>query len=323
MLRRHFAALSLAALAAPAHATLAFAEGGKVARIVVGFPAGQGIDLVSRIVAEALKDEIGETVIVENKPGQGGSIALGQVARAAPDGTTILISAMAALVMAPHLYKNVTYNSLTSFDPVGRVGDLPLVLVVNPKLPVKTLPELIAYAKANPDKLTHSSSGNGTVSHVAMEELKRAAGIRMLHVPYQGSAQAMNDLISGNVQVAMDTVAVTRPHIAAGRLRLIASGSLERLSFFPDTPTIAEQGFPGFEANAWLGMLVPAHTAPDAVAKLAAALNKIVRMPEVQQKFASVGTVPKPSTTAEFAAFLKAEDERWSKAIAASGIEAD
>jgi tripartite-type tricarboxylate transporter receptor subunit TctC len=166
MLRRTFAALSLSALSLPTLGAPAAvqAQGAKVARIVVGFPAGQGIDLVSRIVAEALKDELGETVIVENKPGQGGSIALGQVARAAPDGATILISAMAALVMAPHLYKNVTYDTLASFAPVGRVGDLPLVLVVNPSLPVKTLPELIAYAKANPDKLTHSSSGNSSTS---------------------------------------------------------------------------------------------------------------------------------------------------------------
>lgn len=319
MLRRHFAALSLAALC-PLPAA---AQGGKVAKLVVGFPAGQGIDLVSRIVAEALKDELGETVIVENKPGQGGSIALGQVARAAPDGSTLLISAMAALVIAPHLYKNVTYDTLKSFAPVGRVGDLPLVLVVNPSVPVKTLPELVAYAKANPDKLSHSSSGNSTVSHVAMEELKHATGMKILHVPYQGSAAAMNDLIAGNVQVALDTVAVTRPHIEAGRLRLIAVGSLERLPFFPDTPTIAEQGLAGFEANAWLGMLLPAGTPRETVERLAVALNKIVRTPAIQQKFMAVGTLPRPSTTAEFDTFLRAEYARWGKTIAASGIKAE
>jgi tripartite-type tricarboxylate transporter receptor subunit TctC len=320
MLRRHLGALSLAALCLPAAAQ---AQSGKVARIVIGFPAGQGIDLVSRIVAEALKDELGETVIVENKPGQGGSIALGQVARAAPDGSTILISAMAALVIAPHLYKNVTYDTLKSFAPVGRVGDLPLALVTNPSLPTKTLTELIAYAKANPDKLSHSSSGNSTVSHIAMEELKRAAGIKILHVPYQGSTAAMNDLLAGNVQVALDTVAVTRPHVDAGRLRLIAVGSLERLPFFPDTPTIAEQGFPGFEANAWLGMLLPAGTPSETVDRLAAALARIVRSEAIQQKFANVGTLPKASTTAEFDSFLKSEYARWGKAIAESGIKAD
>jgi len=197
------------------------------------------------------------------------------------------------------------------------------VLVVNPSLPVKTLAELIAYAKANPDKLTHSSSGNSTVSHIAMEELKRATGMKIVHVPYQGSAGAMNDLIAGNVQVALDTVAVTRPHIEAGRLRLIAVGSLERLSFFPDTPTIAEQGYPGFEANAWLGMLLPAGTPKETVERLSAALNKIVRSPEIQKKFLAVGTLAKASTSAEFAAFLKAEYARWGKAIAESGIKAD
>lgn len=318
MLRRHFAALSLAAFA-----PLPAAAQGKIARIVVGFPAGQGIDLVSRIVADALKEELGETFIVENKPGQGGSIALGQVARATPDGSTVLISAMAALVMAPHLYKNVTYDTLKSFEPVGRVGDLPLALVVNPSLPVRTLPELITYARANPGKLSHSSSGNSTVSHVAMEELKRTAGIKILHVPYQGSAPAMNDLIAGNVQVALDTVAVTRPHVEAGRLRLIAVGSLERLPFFPDTPTIAEQGFPGFEANAWLGMLLPAGAPRETVDRLAAALQKIVSSKSVQEKFLAVGTIPKPSTTAEFDRFLRAEYARWGKAIAESGIKAD
>lgn len=327
MFRRRFAALSLAAfcpwpvlgpVAGPAAA-----QGNKVPKIVIGFPAGQGIDLVSRIVADAMKEETGETVIVENKPGQGGSIALGQVARAAPDGATILISAMAALVVAPHLYRNVTYDTLRSFVPVGRIVDMPLVLVVHPSLPVKTLPELIAYAKARPDKLSHSSSGNSTVSHIAMEELKHATGTKILHVPYQGSAAAMNDLIAGNVQVAMDTVAVTRAHIEAGRLRLISAGSLERMPFFPNTPTVAEQGFPGFEANAWIGMLLPTGTPPDIVDRLSAALNKIVRTPAYQEKFMAVGGLPKPSTAAEFDTFLRAEYARWGKAIADSGIRAD
>ena len=320
MKRRQFGALSLAASLA---ASGAFAQGGKVTKLVVGFPAGQGIDLLARLVADRLRDELGETVIVENKSGQGGSIALGQVARAAPDGSTLLMSAMAALVMNPHLYKNVTYDTLKSFQPVARVADLPCVLVVNPKLPVTTLAELIAYAKANPDKLSHSSSGNGTVSHIAMEELKRAAGIRIMHVPYQGSAAAMTDLVAGNVTVAMDTVAVTRPLIKSGQLRLIAVGSAERLPFFPDTPTIAELGFPGFEANAWVGILVPAQTASDYVARLAAALQKIVNTPEMHAGLDSIGALPKPSTTPEFEAFLKAEYARWGKAIAASGIKAD
>ena len=319
MLRRTFGTLSLATLAVrPAHA-----QGDKVSKLVIGFPAGQATDIVARLVADGLKQELGDTVIVDNKPGQGGSIALGQVARAAPDGTNFILSPMAALVINPHMYRNVAYESLTSFEPVGRVCDLPLVMVVHPSLPVKTLPELIAYAKANPNKLSHPSSGNGTVSHVAMEELKAKAGIRILHVPYQGSPPAMNDLVAGTVQVAMDTVTVTKPHIDAGRLRLIAVGTLERLSFFPNMPTIAEQGFPGLEASTWLAVLLPAHTPADKVERLSQALAKVVKRPEMEQKCLSVGTIPRSSTAAEFAAFLKSEDARWSKVVAASGIKAD
>jgi tripartite-type tricarboxylate transporter receptor subunit TctC len=318
MFRRSFGALALASLAAPA-----FAQGDKVSRLMIGFPAGQATDVIARFLAEALKPELGETVIVDNKPGQGGSIVLGQLARSAPDGSTLVLAPLASLVVNPHLYRNVAYSSLTSFEPVARVCDLPLVLVVHPSLPVKTLPELIAYAKANPDKLSHPSSGNGTLSHVAMEELKAKAGMRILHVPYQGSPQAMNDLVAGTVQVAMDTVTVTKPHIDAGRMRLIAVSSGERLSFFPDTPTIAEQGFPGLEASAWLAVLLPAQTPADKVQRLSDAVVKVVHAPEMQKKFFAAGAIPHPMAAAEFAAFLKSEDQRWSKVIAQSGIRTD
>ena len=318
MLRRHFGSLALAAIASPA-----LAQGDKVDKLIVGFPAGQATDIIARLLADGLKPELGETVIVENKPGQGGSIALGQVAHAAPDGTTFILAPLASLVINPYLYKNVAYKTLTDFAPVGRVADLPTVLVVNPSLPVKTLPELIAYAKANPDKLSHSSSGSGTLSHVAMEELKHRAGIKIVHVPYQGSPQAMNDLIAGTVQVALDTVTVTQPHIKAGTMRLIAVGTQQRMPFFPDTPSIAEQGFPGFEAIAWIGVLLPARTAAERVQKLSQAVMKIVSRPKMQEKFRTVGALPRPSTAAEFAAFLKSEDRRWSKVIAESGIKAD
>ncbi len=318
MLRRHFAGLALATIAVPA-----FAQGDKVTRLVIGFPAGQATDVIARLLADGLKGELGETVIVDNKPGQGGSIALGQVARAAPDGTTMILAPLASLVINPHLYKNVTYNTFTSFAPVARVCDLPLVLVVHPSLPVKTLPELIAYAKANPDKLSHPSAGNGTLSHVVMEDFKTRAGIRILHVPYQGSPPAMNDLVAGNVQVAMDTVTVTKPLIDAGKLRLIAAGTLQRLPAFPDTPTIAEQGFPGLEAVAWLGVLFPAQTPDERVKRLSDAVVKVVNDPAMQEKFKAVGTLPRTMPTAEFAAYLRTEDQRWSKVIASSSIKTD
>lgn len=318
MLRRHFTGLAVASLTFPASA-----QGDKVTRLVIGFPAGQATDVVARLLADALKGELGETVIVDNKPGQGGSIALGQVARAAPDGTTMILAPLASLVINPHLYKNVAYNTFTSFAPVARVCDLPLVLVVHPSLPVKTLPELIAYAKANPDRLSHPSAGNGTLSHVVMEDFKARAGIRILHVPYQGSPPAMNDLVAGNVQVAMDTVTVTKPLIDSGRLRLIAAGTVQRLPAFPDTPTIAEQGFPGLEAVAWLGVLFPAQTPDDRVKRLSDAIVKVVNDPAMQKKLKAAGTLPRTMPTAGFAAYLKSEDQRWSKVIASSGIKTD
>jgi tripartite-type tricarboxylate transporter receptor subunit TctC len=318
MLRRQFGGLAFATFAFPA-----FAQGDKVAKLVIGFPAGQATDVIARFLAEALKNELGETVIVDNKPGQGGSIALGQVARATPDGTTMILAPLASLVINPHLYKNVAYNTFTSFEPVARVCDLPLVLVVHPSLPVKTLPELIAYAKANPDKLSHPSAGNGTLSHVIMEDFKARAGIRILHVPYQGSPAAMNDLVAGVVQVAMDTVTVTKPHIDSGRLRLIAAGTLQRLPMFPDTPTIAEQGFPGLEGVAWLGVLLPTQTPSDKVKRLSDAVIKVVNDPAMQEKFTVAGAIPRPMPAPEFSAFLKSEDQRWSKVIATSGIKTD
>lgn len=324
MLRRTFGALSLATLAMrPAHAPPAFAQGDKVSKLMVGFPPGQATDIVARLLADALKSQLGETVIVDNKPGQGGSIVLGQMAHAAPDGTTFVLAPLASLAINPHLYKNVAYNSLTSFEPVARVCDLPMALVVHPSVPVKTLPDLIAYAKANPDKLSYCSAGNGTLSHVVMEDFKSRAGLRILHVPYQGSPPAMNDLVAGTVQVAIDTVTVTKPHIDSGRLRLIAAGTLERLPAFPDTPTIAEQGFPGLEAVAWLGILLPAKTPTARVKQLSDAIVKVVQEPSMQERLRSVGTIPRAMNAAEFAAFLKSEDARWSKVVAASGIKAD
>ena len=323
MLRRQFGAVALSAFASPVLASPAFAEGDKVSKLMVGFPPGQATDIVARLLADALKATLGETVIVDNKPGQGGSIVLGQVAHAPPDGTTFVLAPLASLAINPYLYKNVAYKSLTNFEPVARVCDLPMVLVTHPSVPAKTLPELIAYAKANPDKLSYCSAGNGTLSHVVMEDFKTRAGLRILHVPYQGSPPAMQDLIAGNVQVAIDTVTVTRPHIDSGRVRLIAAGTLQRLPAFPATPTIAEEGFPGLEAVAWLGVLLPAKTPPERVKHLSDAVVKVVGEPALQEKFANVGVIARAMNAAEFAAFLKSEDQRWSKVIVESKIKAD
>lgn len=311
-------------LVALALATLAPASAwaqAKTLRILVGFPAGQATDLVARILAERLKPILGYPVLVENRPGQGGSIALAAIAKAEPDGTVMSLSALAAYVVNPHMYEKVSYDPLTDFEPVSRVADLPLVLIAHPSVPVQDVPSLVAYAKANPNKLTHSSSGAGTLSHLAMEHLKRAAGIDIQHVPYQGSPRAMTDLIGGRIDIGMDTIAVTIPHVKAGSARLLAVGTEKRLPEFPETPTIAESGYPGFHASAWLGLVYPRGTPAEIVTKTADAVRTVVEDPEVRAKLASIGAIPRPSTPAEFAQHLASEYARWGEVVRQVGLD--
>jgi tripartite-type tricarboxylate transporter receptor subunit TctC len=289
-------------------------------RILVGFPPGQATDLVARLLAERLGPALGETVIVENRPGQGGSIALASLAQSPADGHTLVLAPLASLVVNPHLYKSVGYNTRRDFAPVALVADLPMVLVVNPALPVKSVAELIAYAKANPEKLAHPSSGNGTLSHLGMEVFKQRAGITMLHVPYRGSVPAMTDLMTGIVGVAMDTVAVTEPFIRGDKMRLIASAYGKRVAAFPDTPTVAEQGFAEVDLSAWLGIVASSATPKARVDRLGAAINKIIQSPEISAKFTGLGAIPRDEGPAAFGAFLASEDARWSAVVKASGL---
>jgi tripartite-type tricarboxylate transporter receptor subunit TctC len=299
------------------------AQSARTTRIQVGFPPGQATDLVARLLAERLAPALGETVIVENRPGQGGSLVLAQLAKLPPDGATMVLAPLASMVANPHLYQNVGYDTLKDFDHVALVADLPLLLVAHPSMPFKTLPEMVAYAKANPDRLTHPSSGNGTLSHLGFEDLKRRAGIAILHVPYQGSPRAMADLMGGAVQVAMDTVTVTAPHLKSGRMRLLATAYGTRLPEFADTPTIAEQGYAGFSLSAWLGIVVPQGTPRARVERLSAELVRIVRLPEIAEKYLALGALPRSMPAEEFHAFVAAENARWSAIVRASGAKVD
>ncbi len=301
----------------------AHAQGQKTLRVLVGFPAGQTTDIVARIIAERLSLALGQPVIVENRPGQGGSLALGLLAKSPPDGSVMTISALASYVANPHLYKNVAYDTLKDFDPVALILDIPIVMVTNPALPVTSVAELVKYAKDNPDKLTHSSSGNGTISHLAMEDFKRRAGIRIVHVPYPGSPKAMLDLMAGNVQVAMDAVAVTQTHIQAGKMRLLAVGSARRMASYADTPTIAELGYPGFEAVAWVGAALPAGSPPELRERLSTEIVRIVRTPEFEQRMTSLGMVTRPAGAAEFGTYLRSEYERWGRIVRESGARVE
>lgn len=295
----------------------------KVTRILVGFPPGQATDQVARLVAERLQAGLGQAVIVENRPGQGGSMVLTQLAKSPADGSVLSLSALAGYVVNPVLYRNVGYDSVKDFDPVALVADLPLALVVHPSVPATTLKELIDHAKAHPDQLNYSSSGNGTLSHLLMEDLKQRAGIRLTHVPYQGSPRAMIDLVAGNVQVGLDTATVTLPLVKAGKLRLIAVGSSARLADAPETPTIAELGYPGFEAVAWVGLTAPAGTPRDLRERMNAEVNKALRSPEFAEKMRVLGAIPRPLSLDDFGAFLKKEQKRWKEIVERAGVKID
>ena len=316
-------AVSSSIVAPAAQAQAGNAPPGGITRILVGFPPGQATDQVARILAERLSTRMGWQFIVENKPGQGGSIVLGQLARSPADGTVITLSALAAYSVNPYLYKSVQYDSVRDFDPISLVADLPLALVVHPSVPATNLAELIAHAKANPGKLSHPSAGNGTLSHLMMEDFKQRAGLEILHVPYKGSPPAMIDLIAGSVQVGLDTVTVTQPHVRAGKLRLIAAGTRERLAAFPDTPTIAESGFPGFEAVAWIALAAPKGTPQALREAINAEVSAALADPAFTERLSGIGALPRPSSVAGFATLLAAEQLRWKALVERTGVRVD
>ena len=301
----------------------ALAQAGKTARILVGFPPGQATDQVARLVADRLTGALGYAVIVENMPGQGGSIALSRLAKAPPDGSLMSLSALAAYVVNPHLYRTVQYDAVRDFDPIVLVGELPLALAVHPSLPVATLKELIDYARANPERISYGSSGNGTLSHLLMEDLKQRAGMRMLHVPYQGSPRAVADLVGGTVQAGLDTVTVLAPQIKAGRLKLIAVGSRERLPAFPDSPTIAESGNAGFEAVAWVALTAPAGTPRELRERVNTEVNKALRDAAFVEKLTSIGAVVRGGSVDDLSGFLRSEQRRWKEVVERTGVRAD
>ncbi|HUH59343.1 MAG TPA: tripartite tricarboxylate transporter substrate binding protein [Candidimonas sp.] len=313
--------LLIGACASVAHASPTYPD--KPLKILVGFPAGQATDSVARLVAERLSRALSQPVIVENRPGQGGSLALAQLAKASPDGYQMMLSATASLVTNPHLYKNVGYDTLKDFEPVGLIADLPLVLVATSAAPFNTPQEFLAYAQANPGKLNYSSSGNGTLSHLAMELLQREKGISLTHVPYKGSPRAMVDLAAGNVSVGFDTVAVTKALIDAKRLKLLAVALPERMALLPGTPTMIESGVPDFVASAWLGMVFPKGTPTDIVNKMNAELGKVIAQPDIQKSLQAMGAIPLSSSVAEFAALLKSDYAKWGAIVRESGASVD
>lgn len=291
-------------------------------RMIVPFGAGGLTDILARLIAEKLGEQQGWTVVVENRPGAGGNIGAEAVARSAPDGQTLLMGSIGTNATNPFVYKSTRYDPQKDFAPVAMAGAGTLLLVVNPQLPVHDMKELIAYAKANPGKLSYATGGQGASQHLAGELLQAMAGIRLQHVPYKGIAPAMPDLFSGRVDMTFD-MATVLPYVQQGRLRPIAVANAKRSVSLPDVPTIAEAGVPGYAASAWYGVFAPAHTSPGIVLKLNQAINKIVSSPAVRDRLVTLGAEPNPMSVAEFGAFTKAESVKWEKVLRQLNLQLD
>lgn len=313
----------LVAMLALACAAIGPSGAAESTKMIVGFPPGQATELAARVLADGLNRELGSSVIVVNMPGQGGSIALNALINSPPDGSVITVSALAAYAINPHLYSSVRYNSLKDIATVALVADIPVVLVVNPALKASNLKELVALAKADPGALMHSSSGNGTVSHLGMVELKRRLGIEMTHVPYAGSSRAMTDLMGGRVHAGLDSVAAVKSLVESGKLRAIGVATLKRLPSMPDVPTLHELGVRDFEVAAWTAVSVPAATPRAIREKLSAAVTKVVSSKEFADRMAPLGMEPRPGGIDAFDALLRSEYERWARVVKESGAKVD
>jgi tripartite-type tricarboxylate transporter receptor subunit TctC len=318
MIRRIAAALLLAVAAS------AWAQSwpDKPLRFVMSAPAGSSIDVVGRVIADKLKDRLGQPVVVENKPAAGGMVAVGETAKAAPDGYTMVLAFNGPLSIAPLLQKT-QYDVQKDLAPVITTTSQPNVLAVNAQVPAKTVKELVAYAKANPGKLNYASVGPGSSSHLNGELLKSLAGIDIVHIPFNGSPPAVTATIQGETQMIFAVMQPLQAQVQAGKLRALAVTSAKRFPLLPDLPTIAESGYPNFVSLAWNGVLVPASTPKPVIARLNAEINAILKEPDVVQKLNGQGFELVGGTPEEFAAVIKGESEKWAPVIKAANIKID
>ena len=294
----------------------------KPVRMIIAFPPGGPTDLVSRVLAQKLSEQLGQQVIVDNKPGAGGNIAAELAARATPDGYTIFYNT-SAIVIGPALYGKVNYDTLKDFAPVLLTASVPMVLVVNPQLPARSVKEFVDLAKTRSGALNYSSSGTGTITHLASAMMSTQTGIQTQHIPYKGSAPGLVDLASGQTQFMIDTINTVLPYVRDNRLRGLAVTSAKRSPLLPDLPTLAEAGISGFEAAAWQGIVVPTGTPNEIVQKLNAEVNKALMHPDIRSRLAAQGADILGGTPAEYAAYLRSEMPRWAKAVKDSGAKAE
>jgi tripartite-type tricarboxylate transporter receptor subunit TctC len=290
--------------------------------LVVPFPPGGSTDILARALSLKLAEGFAQSVIIDNRPGAGGSIGADAAARSAPDGHTLMMGHLGTLAVNPAIYKNLPYDPLKSFAPVCLMAIVPSVLVVNPSLPLSSAAELIAYAKAHPGKLTYGSAGSGSTSHLTTEYFKLATGTDILHVPYKGIGPMLTDLLSGQISMGLNGAPAVMPQVSSGKLRALAVSSKTRLPSLPQIPTLDESGVPGFEANGWYGIVAPAATPREIVLKLNAEIRRILQTPELRARLDNEGAIPAAGSPEEFAAFIASEIARWREVLKRAGIEA-
>jgi tripartite-type tricarboxylate transporter receptor subunit TctC len=289
--------------------------------LVIPFAPGGSTSIVGRGVADKMGELLGEKVVVDNRPGAGGTVGTKAVAKSDPDGYTLLLGYTGTLAIGPSLYKNPGYDPRKDFAPIGLIGNAPNSLVVNPSFPAKTVAELIAYAKANPGKVNFGSAGAGTASHITGEYFARAAGITLVHIPYKGTGPALTDLLGGHIPMAFAPVPASHANVAAGKLRALAVTSTTRSGLMPEVPTIAESGLAGFDASLYYGLVAPAGTPRPVIDKLNKALHDALASDEVKKQLGNDGTEITPGTPEDYAAFIDKDEKKWAGLVKQSGVE--
>ncbi len=295
----------------------------KPIRLVVPFAPGGSSSIVARAIAAEMEKGLGQPIIIDNKPGGGGNIAMLEVAKADPDGYTLIIGHVGSLAMNPYMYSKLPYDVDRDFAPVSLLAIVPAIFVVHESVPAKDLREFVALAKKDPGKMNYGSAGNGSAGHLAMEYLKQVTGIDIQHVPYKGTGPNVIDLVAGRTQAASAGTPPLMPHVKSGKLRVIAVGTSTRLHTLPDVGTVAEQGYPGFETSQWYGLNAPAKTPELIIQRLAMEAAKAAKSAKVQERFAADDAQAVGSTPAEYGAYIRKEQARWSKVVRAAGIKAD
>ena len=292
-------------------------------RFIVPFAPGGGGDVVGRIIGQRMSEQLGKPLVIDNRAGGGGTLGCELAAKAAPDGYTLLLGNVGPIAVGPALYPKLAYDPVRDFAPVTMIASFPNLLVANPGLPFKTVPELVAYAKSRPGTLNFASAGAGTSTHLAGELFKSVAGIDVVHVPYKGGAAAMTDIIAGQVAYYFGTMPSSMPLAKAGKLRALAVTSLTRSPAAPEVPTIAESGYPKFETAAWYGLMFPTGTPREIVARTNAATMSVLALPDIRERLVHEGSEPMGSTPAQFSAYIKAEIAKWSGVVKAANLKAD